>query len=152
MDYKRALKIDKDALDEALMRQPQLFDDVAQEHAEAISERDALKEAVDVAKARAELSVRLKLEKLGEKVTEPLVKTRTELHPDYRQAVKDYLQAKKASDILQAHKEAFQQRSYVLKDLAALYVAGYFSVNSVKGANANRSEERRVGKECRSRW
>ena len=44
---------------------------------------------------------------------------------------------------------------YLLGIFAALLLCGVFSVNIVKAESQyvyDRSEERRVGKECRSRW
>src|SRR5260370_41383482 len=45
--------------------------------------------------------------------------------------------------------EGFQDRQECLRDVVVLAVLCYFDVRQVR---THRSEERRVGKECRSRW
>jgi CRP-like cAMP-binding protein len=136
MDYGKELRIDRDALDEALIRQPQLFLAVAEDYAEAMSFRDQLKEAVDAVRASRELTIRRDLADEGEKVTEAAVKAKIEVDKAYRRSIDAYLVAKEKADKLLAVKEAFSQRAFVLKDLCGLYVAGYFSATAVKGADA----------------
>ena len=129
-------KIDKRNLDEELAWQPVIFGEIADEYAMAVSERDQLKDAADVVRARAELKIRQSMEEAGEKVTEALVKTRVDGDARYRAARDAYLQAKSVAELLLSKKEAFAQRAFVLKDLCGLYVAGYFTTTAVKGKNA----------------
>ena len=136
MNYQKALKIDKDSLDEELVRQPTLFDAVATDYVVAVSARDAAKESVDIVRAEAELKIRRAMVGSGEKVTEALIKANIELDAKYLEAMEDFLRLKGAADQLLAHKDAFAQRAFVLKDLCGLYVAGYFSTTAVKGKDA----------------
>ena len=43
-------------------------------------------------------------------------------------------------------KEAFQQRAFVLKDLASLYIAGYFTSSSVQGKASRDVQEESYGR------
>jgi len=134
MDYAKLLKIDRNALDDALVRQPSLFLSVSQGYVEAVSERDEAKEDIAVTKAEVSLDVRTKLDAEGSKSTEAIVTAMVEIDKRYRTVMKIYLEAKKEADRLLAMKEAFQQRAYVLKDLATLYVAGYYGDSVVRGS------------------
>jgi hypothetical protein len=147
--YNDLLQIDRDALDEALIQQPGLFLEVSQRYAEAVSERDAYKDGVEVTRAKRSLAIRSELSSSG-KVTEASVAAQIELDDDYREAVGVYLAAKARADKWMAVKEAFQQRAFVLKDLASLYIAGYFGSDSV-GGKAGREVQERSYIEARDR-
>lgn len=127
------LRIDRDDLDTEIMEQPQLFCGVARRYAIALSQRDAAKEAVGVARAAAYYVVRQQIEAAGIKATEAAIAVQIESNKEYRAAMDQYGLLKLAADQLLAEKEAWQQRSYALKDLAALWIAGYCGVSSVKG-------------------
>lgn len=130
---KSSLRIDPDNLSEELVQQPQLFCDVARRYAMAVSERDAAKEQVSVARAKAYFVVREQLEDGGLKTTESAIAIQIELNKDYRAAMDRFQEAKLLADELAADKEAWQQRAYMLKDLASLYIAGYYGQSSVRG-------------------
>jgi len=128
-----SLRIDPDALDRELIQQPELFCGVAREYALAASRRDEAKENVAVAKATAYFVVRNEIEADGGKVTESAIGIQIELNPAYRKAVKKYQGAKLAADNLAADREALQQRAFMLKDLCALWIAGYYGQSSIRG-------------------
>jgi len=129
------LKIDPDALDEALINQPMFFYQVGHQHAMAISIRDAAKQDLDKTDADLGLIVRHHLEEAGGKVTESLVASKVLLHERHTAAVEAYLTAKNNAEVWGAAKDATMQRSYVLKDLAALYVAGYYGATDAVNAS-----------------
>ena len=130
------LQIDRNALDDELVHQPSKFLQASRDYAEALSVRDQAKQDVEVSKAEASLRIRRQCEQDGEKVTEAIIAARVETDKKCRQAVTTYLDSKKACEEALALKEAFMQRSYVLKDLAALYIAGYYGSDSVRGGAA----------------
>jgi hypothetical protein len=145
-----SLRIDPDNLNEELVRQPELFCDVARRYALAVSERDAAKEQVSVARAKAYFVVREELESEGLKTTESAIGIQIELNKDYRSAMDRFQETKLAADQLAADKEAWQQRAYMLKDLAALYIAGYYGQSSVRG-DASRAVQEADYQENRQR-
>ena len=140
-DFQELLRIDRDALDEALIRQPELFLAVSKKYVTNVSYRDELKEDIDRVRAEVTMKIRLRAARVGEKITDKTVEASVETDERYQDSVKKYLSAKKMADEWLALKEAFTQRSYVLKDLASLYIAGYFGVNSVKGSAPRQFEK-----------
>jgi hypothetical protein len=61
------------------------------------------------------------------------VKNAIQAHSAHAAAYDTYILAKTRADTLQALKDAFQQRSYMLRELASLYVSSYYDESSVKG-------------------
>ena len=131
IDYQSFLKIDKNQLDDAIEEQPDLFYRISVGVAFAISTMDKAKKDLSTCDAKLAFSIRLKRENLGEKVTEAIMLSLIESEDKHKEAVKEYLQAKFRADELLALKEAFLQRSYMLRELVSLYVAEYYSTGSV---------------------
>jgi hypothetical protein len=129
-----ALAIDEHALDEALIRQPDAFYRVSKKLAIMASRRDAAKQALQEEEAYADERARSSIPD-GEKVTETSIKSLVRLDKKVLDANDTLLKLSRETALLQALKEAFQQRSYVMKDLVSLYVANYFG-----DASGGRSE------------
>jgi hypothetical protein len=146
-DLEEALAIDEHALDEALIRQPDAFYRVSKMLAIMASRRDAAKQALQEEEAYADERARSSIPD-GEKVTETSIKSLVRLDKQVLTANDKLLKLSRETALLQALKEAFQQRSYVMKDLVSLYVANYFgdasggrSENSLR---TRRAEENRT--------
>ncbi|MFH1741093.1 MAG: hypothetical protein ABIH23_18995 [bacterium] len=135
-NWEDRIKIDQNALNDELVVQPELFLVASRSYVDAVSERDAAKSNLDVARAAADFRVRAAREAAGEKSTETIIASAVELDKKYRVAVERHLAAKKAAAEAEAVKESFGQRGYVLKDLAALYIAGYYATSSVSGPDS----------------
>ena len=144
-----ALRIDEHALEEALRDQPRMFYRVANAYALEMSRRDAAKQALADAEAREDLNIRDEAREeesraAGKgkeaapskiKLTEGEVRARVQLSAEVVIA-RDALAARSDSVAkLTALKEAFQQRSYALKDLASLYVANYYTASENNAAD-----------------
>ena len=145
-DLSERIKIDQNALNDELVEQPALFMAASNAYVMAISERDEAKADVDVARAEAYFDIRRSSK---EKVTEATISAQIELDKNYRVACKNYLEAKQAASEAETLKESFAQKGYVLKELAALYIAGYFGTSSVSGPES-REVQRRGYEEKRS--
>lgn len=130
VEFRKYLQINKHALDDELIQQPSLFYEVSEAYVQAAAERDAAKEALACADAKIDGIIRDR--ESDNKITETMVKNEVTLHPSHIKAFSSWLDAKLLADQLQAMKEAFQQRSYMLKDLASLYVSNYFENQSVR--------------------
>lgn len=139
-EFEQALMIDQHDLDTELLSQADLFYRVAQQYTEAAAIKDEMHEAVKTADAKRNLIIREEYDTLGKKITEAQINATVLAHLDHTEAFKDWLNAKEEADKLGHLKEAFLQRSYMLKDLAQLYIAGYFSEKSVS-ANDTTSQE-----------
>lgn len=121
------LMVDKNALDEALVQQPDLFYRVSKILVERISQRDAAKQDHAEQEAKVDAELRRDAELAGDKMTADQVKA----------AIKIDRRCVKTADALAdlnykvgqwgALKEAFLQRSHVLRDLVSLYSANYYS-------------------------
>lgn len=129
-ELEAGLRIDKNALDDALEQYPDLFYRVSKQLTHAISIRDAIKQEVSEIEAEVDADVRADAAEKKDKVTEPEVKMMTRLDPKLIKANRDLRNATTRVNELSALKEAFQQRSYAVKDLVSLYVANYFSDQS----------------------
>lgn len=125
-ELEEGLRINKTALDDELQMQPELFYAVSKRAALAVSIRDGAKQTLQETESRINLAVRLAAEKDGEKLTEREVEARVRLHSKVQAAQDALLAANHEVAMLSALKDAFQQRSYVLKDLANLWVANYY--------------------------
>jgi hypothetical protein len=137
-DYETQLLIDPDAVDEAIMRQAQTFNDVAERHVEAISRRDDYDDRLKRTEARAEMAIRQKLDETGDKYTEATVKARKLLDKDVREATRRLREAEREAALWGILKESFHQRSHMLGHMAKLYEAGYFQKASVSGRSARK--------------
>lgn len=145
---KDSLQINKNALDDEVIRQPQLFFAVAEKYVEAAAKRDTLKEALTSIDAELDGKVRIMLEKAAEKTTEAIVRNAVQVHKDHEKAFNLYIQAKIDADALGALKEAFIQRSFMLRDMCSLYVSSYYENASIQ---ANSASDKAVYKEKRTR-
>jgi len=151
-DLEDGLQIDEHALDEALQQQPDLFYRVSKHLAVLTSRRDAAKMSVAEAEAQADGLIRREIQKqldvdarAAEKKksgsrrpenTVQAIEAMKRLDPDVQDAMDDFLALNAAVGQFGALKEAFQQRSYVLKDLVSLYIANYYSDKSEGSAGS----------------
>lgn len=131
-EWRGYLAIDKMALDDEVVRQPSLFYEVSEAYAEAVVERDACKE--QLAMTDAELDAEIRVKAGDEKITETAVKGRVQVSKKHKKSFDEYLAAKEYADKLDALKDAFKQRSSMLRDLASLFVANYFEESGLKGS------------------
>lgn len=141
-DYRKMLKIDRHNLDEELIQQASHFMGVAEAFALAVSKREFAKEEVNRVAARLYVRFR-KNQAEGEKVTEAQINAKISKHEDHIAARDGYKQASEDADRWLALKEAFHQRSFMLRELARLYDAGYWQPNSSAGKSP-RDHERDV--------
>ena len=124
---KTALFIDKNDLDEELIRQPSLFWNVGNLLTLAVSQRDGCKNQIEEATAELDSQFRRQAQEAEEKITETAIRSKIEASVLMQKLKTNYLALKLEADQLQVLREAFTQRAYVLKDLVSLYVAGYFA-------------------------
>lgn len=136
-ELQKQLAIDKSVLDDEVIRQPMLFYMIGEALTTALAERDAAKEELAAVDADLDFRWRRKLAKdKTAKVTETLIKNHVQTSEDHEKAFGMWLEAKTKADRLQALKDAFQQRSYMLRDLVTLYSANYYEEASVRPTKA----------------
>jgi hypothetical protein len=136
-ELQQQLAIDKSVLDDEVIRQPVLFYSISEQLTDAIADRDYAKEVLGAIDAELYGVWRRKLAKDTKlRVTEKMVENAVLTDPKHEKAFSEFLDAKTKADKYQALKEAFQQRSYMLRDLVSLYSANYYEVSSLKPTQA----------------
>lgn len=123
---KKGLLIDRNALDEEAIVQPNNFYHASEGHVAAKSRRDKKQHDLEVTIAELDKDVRDAMISEREKVTEAQVKAQITRERDYHAAQKAVLEASFEADKWDALKNAYRQRADMLKGLIQLFQAGYF--------------------------
>ncbi len=139
-EYRKLLNIDKNSLDDVLVEQADIFYEISHKYSIAVSKRDQAYENIKVTDAELNLAVRINLDDEGRKVTESLINNMVLEHEEHKEAVKTHLEAKKLADQYSALKEAFHQRSYMLRELVQLYISGYFVQETYKATKEKKTQ------------
>lgn len=156
-EFRALLLIDKSCLDQHLQEQAEIFYRIADALAQSQSVRDKAKEYIAITDAELNLQFRKVLEKDGVKVTDAKINAMVQDDEDHQEAFNKYMETKEQADKLSAMREAWMQRSYMLRELVGLFIAGYFSDAAMKGgspdaremkAQADRAEIHRKRKEA----
>lgn len=129
------LVIDKHSLDDEIERQPELFFEISEAAVLAAARRDFLKEEISRIDAELHAKHTRRLEKAGSKATVGAVDAAVKTDVKHTRAIERHISAKRKADLYQALKEAFSQRSYMLRDLASLAIAQYYERTSVSATN-----------------
>lgn len=142
-EFEEGLRIDEHALDQELVRQPDLFYRVAKYLVLVSSRRDAKKQHVAEVEARVDSELRETAggrQKKEKKPTETEFKNMIRLDPDMLKASGELLSLNRKVGELTALKEALQAKGYALKELVNLYVNNYYHQNSDGTARAALSD------------
>jgi hypothetical protein len=139
-ELKVGLEIRKSALDDELVKQPQIFNEVSELAVMAAARRDFLKEELSRTDAELAGKHRRNFEKKAGKATDSMVSAAVATDPVHKTAVEKHITAKETADLAMSLKESFHQRRYMLQELSGLFVANYFESSSSGGARSNMSE------------
>ena len=126
IELEAGLRINEHELDGALQEQPELFYHVAKELALMISQRDQAKQHLAEIEAEVVVALNEKARANDEKVTVKEIESLKDTDEDVLAAAKNFYQLSAMVGKLGALKEAYVQRSYVLKDMVTLYVNNYY--------------------------
>lgn len=137
-ELEEGLRIDEQALNDALVSQPELFYRVSKKLTMLVSQHDAKKQELAEEEAKADGEIRETASKEKDKVTETEIKNMIRLDRDVRKVSNELMDLRREVGQLTALKEAFSQRSYVLKDLVKLYIANYYESTAEDGSGAHR--------------
>lgn len=132
-DLKKHLAINKYALDEELENQAVIYFEISENCAEALSYRDEAKQAVELVDAEVADAIRKDFARRDEKLTEAKLSQEVLLSAKHVTAYQDYLDTKKNAELWMALKESFSQKGHALREMADLYVAGYFAGSDIRG-------------------
>ena len=142
--FRAGLAIDKDDLDECLIRQPELYWHVAEAHSLAKAERDARKLDLEILEAEASQRIRIDHAESGEKgrLTEGDIAEQLLLIPGIQKLRRERLALEAKIEEWLALNESFTQRSYMLRELVPLYLARLGSGSMRSGNPRNQVGER----------
>lgn len=118
--YRKFLSIDKTALDECLMEQPEVYHHVSNQYTLAVARRDLIKMELEEEIAVLDRSIRDKAAAEEEKLTEGAISNRIKVLPKIKEKSRRLLDAKLEADQWGALKEGFQQRSFALREVVAI--------------------------------
>lgn len=136
--YETLLRIDKNALDDELVEQPQYFSDTSKRLATVISYRDEAKANLEGIRASLDSQIRRTAAENAEKITESGVSNRIIQHPEYEKALIALAAWQDQYNRWMGLKEAIVMRGYALKDLVSLYAADYWARNSAGSSDNTR--------------
>jgi hypothetical protein len=132
------LTIDPDDLHSGLVQQPDLFYNVSESFAAAVSRRDEQKLVLEELTAELDQLVRKGAAEREEKTTEASIHNRLRGMPKIQTAERAFLKARLDADMWQALKEAFQQRSFMLRELVSLKLRQMETISLEHGAGAQK--------------
>lgn len=130
------LRIDKYALDDALVQQPETLYEVGMLYARASDKRDTLKDNLSRVHAEVYESIRQEKLRASEKFTESVLSNLVLQDARHKDASSEYLDAKAEAAELLELKEAYSQRTFMVKDLCNLYCNEYFARSATSSAGA----------------
>ena len=132
-DFRTRLRIDRNDLDGCLMEQPELYYHVAEAHALAVAARDRCKLDYEAAVAKHDDLVRSKAVEEGERMTDTRTAHRVSLVSEVQTLHRKWLVGRSRVEELLALKEAFQQRSFMLRELVAWVVSHQYDLSLERG-------------------
>lgn len=132
------LAIDKLALDECLMEQPEIYDQVAEAVATAEAERDAAQLRFDELVAEFDQAQREKASKGEKRITDKAIEKQILVLPKVQKQQLELLEKKKEAKLWRALEKAFEQRADMLKKLVDLHIRSTYGYALEAGVNQSR--------------
>jgi hypothetical protein len=122
----RNLAIERDSLERSCMKQPDFLYEVAEQVAQHRSRRDAIKKELEEKEASLYISFRHNASVREERVTEAEIKAQMTVDRAHQVLTNQLAEANELLARWEVLKEAFSQRSYMLRELVQLYLARYY--------------------------
>jgi len=128
-EYENDLKINKYKLHEEWELQPELYAKWATRVAEALFERDQMKEELDLVKAEIDGEIRRNPSEFGfdKKPTEVAILNCIIESKKFQNITNKFLEAKRSYNIMLGVKEAMEHRKKALESETSLWIGGYYS-------------------------
>lgn len=134
------LSIDKLALDECLMEQPELYDRVAEAVANAEAERDSAQLSFEELVAEFDKQQREKAQKGDKRVTDKAIEAQIKGLPKVQTAHRELLEKKRDAKLWRALEKAFEQRADMLGKLVALHLRSTYGYSLEAGVGQARGQ------------
>jgi hypothetical protein len=146
-ELKRDLSINRDLLDEEVIKQPNGFFHASEGFSFAAARRDKKKYDVDLLASRLDRDIRDEASSEGYKITEAQIKHRITSEAEYDRVYQDYLDLSLLADRWEHLKNAYRMRADMLRALVQLHQTGYFG--EVTGSAERRSAKDRYSERRR---
>jgi uncharacterized protein (DUF3084 family) len=142
-ELEAGLKIDKHALDDECIDQPNRYFLVSEALTMAISQRDAAKQELAEVEAEVDADIRSNWDTEADgRLTEKMVESQKALNKDVARTKEELAQLAIKVGKLNALKDSYHQRRYMLQGLIDLHLGGYFgSAASAPRASRERGAE-----------
>jgi hypothetical protein len=124
-EFSDSIRIDKNRLDDELIDQPMKFFTICDGLATLISCRDKAKEEIKDIEAQQYFTAKGHAETNGIKTTEGWIRSFVQVSKERQEAFQIYIRYAEQVKVLEGLKEAFMQRSYMIKDLVTMHVQDY---------------------------
>jgi hypothetical protein len=143
LNYAKDVEIDCDQLDLELLEQAALFMKYGMNAARQRKYLDIVKEKLDLVKAELDQKIRTFPSNYKiDKVTEAVVSSTIIQQDEFKEANKEYIEAKYTLDVAQVAVSAMNQRKSVLEDLVKLHGMQYFAGPRIPRDLRQKREER----------
>lgn len=135
MDYKKDLKINSNLMEKELEKQPLLYMEYAEQHADAILEKEKAKQRIDLLYIEIDLEYRTDREVHwgAKRPTEKEIEGKVLSDPRYVEAQRNYSQMCHNVNVLAGAKEAISQKKAILGNIVAMKIAGLYSTPKPMG-------------------
>lgn len=133
-ELEAGLRIDPDDLDSCLVSQPELFREAGDAVSLANSRRDGLKLEVKETEAELFLAFRRKALNDGEKATEAYIEAQITISPRIKKLQREYLAACTEAENCTVLKDAYKDRSFMLREEVAMHLARFYNLGVERGA------------------
>lgn len=129
---KDSLKLDIMSLDTACLEQASLYEEMGEDWAEAIAERDRVKERLTAKRAEIDEDVRKHPENYGsgDKITETWIANKVSQNAEIVTLNDELITCQYDVNMLSTGKESIEHRGNALKFLIELYKGNYFAASS----------------------
>ncbi len=153
-EIRAKLRIDEDDMDTCLVEHSEYFHKAAEQVTEAAAVRDGLKLQLEELQANLDRDIRARNLRDDIKMSETGLSNTIKTTPRYQELQAKYMAAVKTAADWSTLKEAFQQRSYMLRELNQRQIAQMYNLSTERGTvGARRSaigDRNRVELEQRS--
>jgi hypothetical protein len=132
------LRIDEDDMDRCLVEHSEYFHKAAEQVTEATATRDALKLELEELVATLDRSIRERNIADDIKMSETGLSNTIKTTPRFQEAQRKHMDAVKVAADWGTLKEAFQQRSYMLRELNQRQIAQMYNLSTERGTAGSR--------------
>lgn len=145
MEFKDLIKLNKDTLDEDVIKQVDLYYEWSEKWAKAVLERDKAKEDLTVTIAEASQDIRTNPEQYGwefdKAPTETFINSKIPLHPLVREKQAKLNNLQFDINVYSSAKDTLEQRGRALNILTELYKGEYYTTTKIRQTSSAITKE-----------